>query len=240
MTAHATFVLVQGAWGSSASWTPVAQLLRAAGHTVYVPSLTGLGERRHLFSGDVNLSTHVGDVAGLIEAEGLTNIILCGHSYGGMVITGVAECMAERIDGLVYLDAFLPQDGQSLFDLLPPENMLANIQAAGENGGIGVPPVPRPTDGVPEKYRHYLRGRAMQPIGTLVEKARVTAASEAIARRIYVSATVDQAPQFAGAYDRVKNDPKWTTATIDTGHLLQLEDPEGTAAILTDFAGSTP
>src|SRR5689334_6163616 len=90
-------VLVQGAWGSSASWTPVADVLRGMGHQVFVPSLTGLGERTHLFSGSINLYTHIGDVCGLIEAEGLQEFDLVGHSYGGMVITGVADRYADRI-----------------------------------------------------------------------------------------------------------------------------------------------
>jgi pimeloyl-ACP methyl ester carboxylesterase len=95
-----TIVLVQGSWGSSAAWTPVADGLRRLGHTVFVPSLTGLGARRHLLGGHINLDTHIADVCGLIEAEGLADVDLVGHSSGGMVITGVADRFSARIRSL--------------------------------------------------------------------------------------------------------------------------------------------
>src|SRR5215207_4523036 len=112
-----TYVLVHGAWGGSFGWRTVRSLLQQAGHAVFTPSLTGQGERSHLASPDVNLSTHIQDVYNAIWYEDLSDIILVGHSYGGMVVTGVADRMPERIKHLVYLDAFLPGDGQSLFDL---------------------------------------------------------------------------------------------------------------------------
>lgn len=231
-----TFVLVQGAWGSSASWTPVADLLRAAGHAVHVPSLTGLGERRHLFSGAVNLSTHVDDVVGAIETEGLSDIVLCGHSYGGMVISGVAERLAPRIESLVYLDAFVPEDGQSLMDIIPVEHRLANLAQAGDNLGVGVPPLARHADRVPKDYLHYMEKRSMQPLASMVERVRLTGAREAIARRLYVSAVLEQAPQFTEAFERLSKDPAWEAVTIETGHMLQLEKPREVADILVKFA----
>ena len=112
-----TYVLVHGAWGGSFGWRTVRRLLQEAGHVVFTPSLTGLGERSHLNSPDVSLSTHVQDVYNAIWYEDLTDIILVGHSYGGMVVTGVADRMFDRIQHLLYLDAFLPADGQSLSDL---------------------------------------------------------------------------------------------------------------------------
>ncbi|HVX83755.1 MAG TPA: alpha/beta hydrolase [Phycisphaerae bacterium] len=115
----ATYVIVHGAWGGSAGWTPTAERLRAAGHAVYTPTLTGLGQRKHLFSGAINLSTHVQDVAGVIESENLRDFVLVGHSYGGMVITGVADRIPDRIKQLIYVDACLPNDGESLNDVLP-------------------------------------------------------------------------------------------------------------------------
>ena len=122
-----TYVLVHGAWGGSYGWRKVRPLLIKAGHDVYTPSLTGQGERAHLATPQVNLTTHIKDVYNAIWYEDLTDIILVGHSYGGMVVTGVADQMPERIKHLVYLDAFLPENGQSLYDL----------------GGGG----PRPADG---------------------------------------------------------------------------------------------
>ena len=115
----ATFVLVHGAWHGSWCWKRVRKALQARGHDVFTPTLTGVGERSHLLSPDVNLDTHITDVVNLIRWEELSGIVLCGHSYGGCVITGVADRLSDRIAALVYLDAFVPEDGQSLYDILP-------------------------------------------------------------------------------------------------------------------------
>ncbi len=111
---QATYVLVHGAWGGGWYFKKTDSLLRAAGHTVYRPTLTGLGERYHLASPEVNLDTHIKDVVNTILFEDLHNVVLLGHSYGGMVVTGVADSIPERIGQLVYLDAFVPEDGQSV------------------------------------------------------------------------------------------------------------------------------
>src|ERR1700685_1291780 len=116
----ATFVLVHGAWGGALIWRRNAQALRKAGHEVYTPTLTGLGERSHLMSPTINLDTHVTDVVNVIKTEELSDVVLVGHSYGGMVVTGVADALSDKIRSLVYLDAFVPQNGQSLINLLPP------------------------------------------------------------------------------------------------------------------------
>src|SRR5689334_22323425 len=108
-----TYVLVHGAWGGSHSWRDFAPLLWAAGHRVYTPSLTGQGERNHLGGPDVTLTTHITDVVNCIEYNDLRDIVLVGHSYGGMVVTGVQELMHDRIAHIVYEDAFLPRDGES-------------------------------------------------------------------------------------------------------------------------------
>src|ERR1043165_8400945 len=116
------FVLVHGAWSGGWCYARVATLLRSRGHAVFTPTLTGQGERAHLLSGAINLSTHIADVLGVFRFERLENIVLAGHSYGGMVITGVADRIPERINALAYLDAFVPEDGQSLFDINIPAN----------------------------------------------------------------------------------------------------------------------
>ncbi|MBW6421704.1 alpha/beta hydrolase [Rhizobium sp. XQZ8] len=230
-------VLVQGAWGSSASWTPVADILRGMGHHVFVPSLTGLGERTHLLSGSINLDTHIADVAGLIEAEGLDEFDLVGHSYGGMVITGVADRYVERIRTLTYLDAFLPENGQSALDLLGPEVALANLAMAGELGGIAVPPPARHATRVPEHLRHYMTSRSPHPLASMIQKIRLTGAYLKIEKRLYVSAPIDQSAIFSGIYEKVSADPSWQSMTVESGHMLQLELPEEVARIIHDFVG---
>jgi pimeloyl-ACP methyl ester carboxylesterase len=130
--AKPTFVIVHGAWGGSWAFRRVDALLREKGHNVYRPSLTGLGERAHLSSPDVGLSTHINDVVNVILFEDLHDVILVGHSYGGMVITGVAERVPDRIRRLVYIDAFVPEDGESVMSLLGPRQSWARQMIQGD------------------------------------------------------------------------------------------------------------
>src|SRR5580700_6619085 len=115
----ATFVLVHGAWHGGWCFARVAEILRAQGHRVFTPTLTGLGERVHLASTEITLSTHVTDIVNVVRYEDLHDVVLLGHSYGGMVISGVVEVVPERVGALVYLDAFVPENGESLLDLVP-------------------------------------------------------------------------------------------------------------------------
>lgn len=123
-----TYVIVHGAWGGGWDWKQVDRLLTADGHIVYRPTLTGLGERAHLASREVGLSTHVKDVINVILYEDLHNVVLVGHSYAGMVITGVIDQIPDRIRHVIYLDAFVPEDGESANDgwRLMGRNVLAD------------------------------------------------------------------------------------------------------------------
>jgi len=127
----ATFVLVHGAWHGGWAWKKLTPLLRAAGHEVFAPTLTGMGERSHLINPQINLDTHIQDITNLLAYEDLQNVILVGHSYAGMVISGVAAKAGERLAQLVYLDAFLPDNGKSLQDYAPPLAELVKAQGAG-------------------------------------------------------------------------------------------------------------
>lgn len=130
----ATFVLVHGGGHGGWCYRPVARLLRAAGHDVYAPTLTGLGERAHLMSAEIDLDTHIADICAVLFYEDLRDVILVGHSYGGMVITGVADRVPERIGDLVYLDAANPRDGESLVDVAGPMMRAAREFGRVENG----------------------------------------------------------------------------------------------------------
>ena len=130
-----TYVLVHGAWHGGWCWRKVRALLEASGADVHTPTLTGLGDRAHLASRDVGLDTHVADVLGVLEAEDLSSVVLVGHSYAGMVVTGVADRAAHRVARLVYLDAVVPKDGQCLYDRAPPQlrtNWEEQARVAGE------------------------------------------------------------------------------------------------------------
>src|SRR6516164_4005786 len=143
-TSMTTFVVAHGAWSSAWAWKKMRPLMRAAGHELWTPSYTGLGERAHLASDAVDLETHIQDVLGAIQMEDLRNIVLISHSYGGMVATGVADRARDRITQLIYLDAFVPQDGQALFDLTGTGEQ--SVKAAALGDGWRVPPNPTPPD----------------------------------------------------------------------------------------------
>src|SRR3954471_14095169 len=145
----ATFVVAHGAWSSGWAWKKLRPLLRAAGHEVFTPSFTGLGERSHLATPEVGLETHIQDVVNVLFYEDLTNVILLGHSYGGMVATGAADRMPERIRKVVYLDAFVPRDGQSLNDLPRRQEGGAAVGPPPADGWL-VPPMPPSSDTSPE------------------------------------------------------------------------------------------
>ncbi|GHF02448.1 esterase [Amycolatopsis deserti] len=144
-----TYLLVHGAWHTGECWARVVPLLEAAGHRVLAPTLTGYGETAHLAGPEVGLDTHVDDVAGLIRAEGLTDVVLVGHSYAGLVISSVANEVPDRIARLVYLDAMVPEHGETAADVLPVTQAMIEAALASESGWR-VPPMPElpPPDGL--------------------------------------------------------------------------------------------
>ena len=163
----ATFVVCHGAWSAAWAWKKVRPLLRAAGHEIFTPTYTGLGERAHQVSRSINLETHIGDILAVLDCEDLRDVVLVGHSYGGMVATGVADRAAERIAKLIYLDAFVPENGQSAFDLLPASARASRQEAARTQGdGWLLPPNPTPPDTSPEDVAWITPRRRWQPIGT--------------------------------------------------------------------------
>jgi L-ribulose-5-phosphate 4-epimerase len=226
-----TYVLVHGAWGGSYGWRKVRPLLQQAGHTVFTPSLTGQGERAHLASPQVNLSTHIEDVSNAIWYEDLTDIILVGHSYGGMVVTGVAERMPERIQHLVYLDAFLPDDGQSLVDL-------GGGRSGGDSTDWRVPPMQRNEPAEPwDEARRVHHQRA-----TLVEKVKLSAPLESRPFSLtYIVATgrPDPGPFFDRTAERLRGNPRWTVREIAGGHGMIRTNPEGLVRLLLELFPST-
>jgi ribulose-5-phosphate 4-epimerase/fuculose-1-phosphate aldolase/pimeloyl-ACP methyl ester carboxylesterase len=221
-----TYVLVHGAWGGSYGWRNVRPLLQQAGHTVFTPSLTGLGERSHLAGPEVNLSTHMQDVCNTLFYEDLSDVILVGHSYGGMVVTGVADRMPERIKHLVYLDAFLPASGQSLRDM-------------GGNRGNDSPDwrVPsRPTSEPIDAWTQARRGP--HPKGCFTEKIQLSAPLENRPFSLtYIVATgrFDTAPFFDGAAERLRSEPRWTVREISGGHAMIRTNPEGLFRLLQEL-----
>ena len=131
----ATYLLVHGGWHGGWCWRRVASILREASHEVFTPTLTGLGERAHLLSPEIDLDTHIRDIMGVLKYEDLHDLILVGHSYAGMIITAIAEQAPERLAHLVYLDACIPKNGESLIDVIGPDfaaTFHERVQAEGE------------------------------------------------------------------------------------------------------------
>ena len=230
----ATFVLVHGAWTGGWGYKKTARLMREAGHDVYVVTLTGLGERSHLSSPAITLSTHIQDVVNVFEYEDITDAILVGHSYGGMVITGVSGRVSGRIRTLVYLDAFLPANGQSLWDIAGEQGREFYIDGQRATPGLVGPMNLAATLDDPGLAALRKKKLDLHPLLTLTEPVRLDGSEQAIGKRTYVLAT--RRPAFQRFYDQVKDDPAWTTKTIDTGHVVMMEDPEGLAKLLVEEA----
>lgn len=232
----ATFVVAHGAWSSAWAWKKMRPLLRAVGHELWTPSYTGLGERAHLASRSIDLNTHIQDVVGAIEMEDLADVILIGHSYGGMVATGVADRARPRIAQLVYLDAFVPRNGQSLLDLQPLEakaRMYGLVLAKGD--GWRIPPNPMPPD-TPEADVTWAAPRRMpQPLLTFQTPLRLTSQAEPPPRTyIYCkrNAPGDVFRQFAERAQR----EGWRYFEMDASHNPHITQPEALLAILTQIA----
>jgi pimeloyl-ACP methyl ester carboxylesterase len=230
------FVLVHGAWQGNWVWERVADRLRAAGHRVYTPSLTGLGERAHLAGPQVDLDTHIADVAGVIEHHELDNIVLVGHSYGGMVVGGAADRVPQKIASLVYLDAFIPERGKSLWDFLPPEGAAAQRNSAKD--GWRVPRISAAefrVQGADDIAR--LDRRAVdQPLATMDQKSSVTGAWKNIPHLAYIRAAGQPRPTFAQFAEKVRADPKWQYFELPCGHNVMLDLPEALTGILLGCA----
>src|ERR1044072_4020661 len=228
-----TFVLVHGAWSGGWCYARVAALLRARGHTVFTPTLTGQGERAHLASGAINLSTHIADVLGVFTYEQLDDVVLAGHSYGGMVVTGVADRIAPRIHALAYLDAFVPEDGQSLFDINIPANTQRFLDSAGASGGLSGPEPPAAYFGVHAADAATVDALATPfPLGCFTEKLKLTGAYRAVKKHLYVHGTVlPRESPFRPFYERAKANG-WSVHALACGHHVMLDEPEKTAALL--------
>ena len=235
-----TLVLVTGACAGGWSWRKLAPLLRAAGHDVHTPTLTGLGERVHLARPDIDLDTHATDLANVLAFEELRGATLVGWSYGGAVITAVAERAPERLAQLIYLDAPVPADGQSFYDALPTgAALLAAHRAAGEAAGVpGFWPVP-------EEYlrsllpdaadRDWLLAKMVpHPIATLTQPVRLRNPAAARLPRAYVDCTEDWDPgEPEPAYlARVRAEPGWRYRMLPANHLAPVTAPRATADLL--------
>jgi len=230
----ASIVLAHGAWSAAWAWKKMRPLFRAAGHDFFSPTYTGLGERAHLARPEIDLSTHIQDVVAVLEIEDLTDVTLLGHSYGGMVATGVADKAPGRIARIVYIDAFAPKDGQSLFDLVGPKaegNMRAG--AAKDGDGWRLPINPMPPDTSPEDLAWASPRRRPQPIKTFEQKLKLTS-KEPTPPRHYIYATRNgPGDVFRQFSERAKSEDGWKNYDLDSSHNPHITCPDALMALLT-------
>ncbi|MEO8694523.1 MAG: alpha/beta fold hydrolase [Acidimicrobiales bacterium] len=243
------FVIVHGGWGGGWEWSPVARLLRAAGHDVFTPTLTGMGERAHLdHARHVGLSTHIDDIVAVLQFENLRDVVLCGASYGGMPVTGAADRAADRIRLVIYVDALVPRAGQSAVDLLPKSfgaMVGAGIAEHGPQWRVPMPPqlfdALIPPGSVPDRVRADYRARVRdQPAATFIEPVRLSGAVDHLPRAFVRCTTANFGDEFGddpieacAARARAEG---WSYRELAVPHDPQVFDPVGIAALIDELA----
>jgi pimeloyl-ACP methyl ester carboxylesterase len=232
----ASVVLAHGAWSSAWAWKKMRPLFRAAGHEFFAPSYTGLGQRAHLARPDIDLDTHIQDVVSAIEFEDLKDVTLLGHSYGGMVATGVVDRVGRRIARVIYLDAFAPKDGQSLFDLVGPKaegNMRGG--AAKDGDGWKLPINPMPADTAPEDVAWASPRRRPQPIKTFEQKIKLESRDPSPPRHYIYAKKNGPGDAFRQFGERAKSETGWKYYEIDASHNPHITCPDVLMKLLSEI-----
>ena len=241
----ANIVLVHGAWHGGWCYRHTAAALRKMGHEVFTPTHTGVGERAHQANENITLETHIRDVVGCIEAEEISDIVLVGHSYGGMVITGVADRMADRIKALVYLDAFVPGDGESLMALLhktlePPAvaQFIGDFRggALEKNSGM-MHPIPAEMFNVSAANHEWVNRRCVpQALATFEMPVLLSGKIENVKRRLYILADGWDPSPFRYFAKKYTGAPGWDVVKLPSGHDVMVDLPNELAAAITKMA----
>jgi pimeloyl-ACP methyl ester carboxylesterase len=234
-----TFVLAHGAWQGVSTWDLIVPKLQRAGHKVFTPVLTGLGADSHRLSPAVNLETHIDDVASLLKSEGLQEITLVGHSYAGMVITAVAETEGRRLKRLVYVDAFVPRDGESALDLLPEDIQESFREQARTKGeGWRLPASESVLDlwGLkPGTAREYVRARLCDfSLRCFEQKVRLPSNAAAILPKAFIAAVGQNYPARSvfEPFGKKARHERWDYHELPTGHDCHVEASEAFVSLL--------
>ena len=231
-----TFVLVHGAWHGGWCWRRVADLLEAKGHKVFAPTLTGLGERSHLMNAGINLDTHIMDVVNVIKWEDLDDVVLAGHSYGGWPVSGAIEQIGDRVSSVIYLDAFIPENGQRSLDTASDFARKGAMEAMAK-GEVSRKGPPASTFHVNEKDQAWVDSKLTpQPIGLMLQPIKLTGALERVARKTYIRAPQYPQPSFDKYYQAKKADPSWRTYELPCGHDVMVDMPDRLVEILLEVA----
>jgi pimeloyl-ACP methyl ester carboxylesterase len=227
----ASFLVCHGAWSAGWAWKKMHPLMNAAGHRLVTPSYTGLGEREHLANPSIDLETHITDILNVIMYEDLRDIVLIGHSYGGMVATGVADRARDRVRQLIYLDAFVPDDGQSLLDLNEPARpRMRQLAEAGDGGRV--PPNPTPPD-TPQADLDWLTERRVDmPLKCFEMQLKLHGGKLALPRSYIYATRITPADTFGPFAKRASSEPGWRYFEIDASHSPHVTAPEALMALL--------
>lgn len=233
----ATFVIAHGAWSAGWAWKKMRPLMRAAGHELVTPSYTGIGERAHLAHPGIDLDTHITDVLNLLHYEDLHDVVLLGHSYGGMVATGVADRASERIAQVIYLDAFVPRHGQSALSLFPEVARARTLEAVRMHGGTKgegwqVPANPLPGDTDPADYDWATPKRVMQPVKTFEQAIVLTGAAEHLPKSYIYCTRPGPGDAFRQFADHAKARPGWKYVEMDASHNPHITVPRELMGVL--------
>lgn len=235
-------VLVHGAWHGGWCWAQTARLLTAAGHRVFAPSLSGLGDRAHLFAPGIGLATHVDDIVRLVEFEDLQDFVLVGHSYAGSVITGAGDRLRKRVAHYVYLDAVVPPDDVHSWrwaDALSERVREERIAAInGPGGGLMLPTPPASVFGIRrEADRAFVDARLTpMPAATFVERITLEAGGTQGLPRTYIAAVDPVYRGLQSVAERIRREPGWHFEEIRAGHDVMIDAPQALAQRLIAFA----
>src|SRR5688572_18281148 len=227
-----TFLVCHGAWSAGWAWKKMHPLMAASGHRLVTPTYTGLGERAHLANRSIDLETHIEDVLHVIKYEDLRDIVLVGHSYGGMVATGVADRARDRVTQLIYVDAFVPGDGQSLFDL----NKVAVQKLANSGDGWRVPPNPTPPDTSPADQEWLSERRVHMPIKCFETALKLQGGALTLPRSYIYATRITPADTFGPFAKQARSDAAWGYHEIDASHSPNVTAPEALMALLLEIA----
>jgi len=234
-----TFLVAHGAWSAGWAWKKMHPLLAARGHALVTPTLTGLGDRAHLAHAGIDLDHHIRDILAVIDMEDLSAIALIGHSYGGMVATGVADRARDRVARLIYLDAFAPRDGDSVFSLSAGPYVEERLKAAATEGdGWRLPPNPAPPDTAPEDLAWINARRLPQPLETFRQPLTMTGGPLTLPVDYIYAGRIGPGDRFRPFLRKAQDTEDWRAHEIDASHSPHVTAPEALAELLDGIVRS--
>jgi pimeloyl-ACP methyl ester carboxylesterase len=225
-----TFLVCHGAWGAGYGWRKMHPLMAAAGHRLVTPSYTGLGERAHLAHPGIDLEFHINDILNVIHYEDLRDFVLIGHSYGGMVATGVADRARDRITQLIYLDAFVPEDGQALLDLNNSRSSM--VESAAQGDGWRVPPIATPPDTPEADAAWGAERRVHHPLRCFIQPLKLQHGPLILPRSYIYALRTNPNDTFGQFARKAKTTAGWRYYDIDASHSPQVTAPDALFALL--------